>query len=310
MNSRMIQAVFDDANATTRPLWNYPDGSAYDADRQTNEFVSNLTSYVACGLDAFTVGMQGGGPQVATPPDQPWISSGFDGSGNPLPAYLDRLTRVLQGAATAGIVPIVQFFYQGQIERLTSGDAAVVAAVDAMTQYLLTQTPWARSGDGRPLLLDIANEVGAFNMSYTTLQRDTIATLIQRVKRTARGQLLVSSSFLGAAAPTDSAVNASDFVLIHCNGETPAQIAVHLATVRALPSYQAHPKPIVFNECGTDLTVMRAAVQGGAGWGYYAQGASNYSAGFQSPPTNWRPDSDPSKRAFFALVANLTASTC
>src|SRR4051812_46349384 len=40
LNSRMVQGIFDDLNPETRGLWAYPDGAAFDAERNTREFVA------------------------------------------------------------------------------------------------------------------------------------------------------------------------------------------------------------------------------------------------------------------------------
>jgi hypothetical protein len=299
LNSRMIQGIFDDANATTRPLWAYPGGAPYDAARQTAEFVGNLSSYAACGLDAVTVGMQGGGPEPTFPADQPNESSGFARNGTPLPAYLTRLTSVLAGAARARLVPIISLFYQGQVERL-DGDAAVATAVDAMVDWLVA------GGHAPHVVLEIANEVGcaAFPPS---LQPEAVHLLIARAAARAQGALLVSTSFLPSVTPPpDAAVAASAFVTLHCNGLTAAEIGARIAGVKGTAAWQAHPKPIVFNECGTNLTAMDAAIAGGASWGYYDQGRSDYKDGFQAPPTNWNLSAAPLKHAFFARLAQYT----
>ena len=299
LNSRMIQGVFDDANSTTRPLWAYPGGAPFDAARQTAEFVGNMSAYAACGLDAVTVGLQGGGPEPRFPADQPNESSGFARSGAPLPAYLARLGAVLLGAARARLVPIVSLFYQGQVERL-DGDAAVAVAVDAVVDWLVA------GGHAPHVILEIANEVGcaAFPPS---LQPDAVHLLIARASARAQGALLVSTSFLPSISPPpDTALAAAAFVTLHCNGLTAAEIAAQIAGVKATAAWQARPKPIVFNECGTNLTAMDAAIAGGASWGYYDQGLSDYTNGFQAPPTNWNMTAAPLKRAFFAHVAQYT----
>lgn len=298
LNSRMIQGVFDDANATTRPLWAYPGGAPYDARRQTTELVGNMSAYAACGLDAFTIGMQGGGPEPSFPSDQPNESSGFARNGTPLPAYLERLAAVLAGAAKSRLVPIVSLFYQGQIERM-DGDAAVAAATDAMVDWLVA------GGHAPHVILEIANEVGcaAFPPS---LAPSLVHLLIARASARAQGALLVSTSFLPSVVPPDSAIAAAAFVTVHCNGLTAAEIAAHIAAIRATAAWRARPRPIVFNECGANLTAMDAAVAGGASWGFYDQGRSDYADGFQAPPTNWNVSSAPPKRAFFARVAQYT----
>jgi len=302
LNSRMIQGVFDDANASTRALWSYPGGAPFSADRQTDELAGNLSAYAACGLDGFTVGLQGGGPFAAFPADQPNESSGFSRGGAPSAAYLARLGRLLDAAAAARLTPVVSLFYQGQARRL-AGDAAVAVALDAVVDWLV-----ARGGGA---LLEVANEVGegAFPPS---LRRDTVAALIARARARAKGAHRVSTSFLGAQAPPDSAIAASDFVTIHCNNEDPAAVAAQVAAVRASAAYAADPKPILYNECGTDLRVMDAAVAARASWGFYSQGERGYAVGYQTPPTNWRVDSSNATAAFFAKVAALTGrgATC
>ncbi len=62
LNSRMVQAVFDDENPITQPLWKYPDTGRWDADRNTDEFVAALPAWREYGLAGITVNMQGGSP--------------------------------------------------------------------------------------------------------------------------------------------------------------------------------------------------------------------------------------------------------
>ncbi|GAH58674.1 unnamed protein product, partial [marine sediment metagenome] len=62
LNSRMIQAVFDDENETTRALWGYPDTGEWDPDRNTAEFVAAMPEWRQYGLVGITIGLQGGMP--------------------------------------------------------------------------------------------------------------------------------------------------------------------------------------------------------------------------------------------------------
>jgi len=129
--------------------------------------------------------------------------------------------------------------------------------------------------------------------------------LIRRVQKHSHGRLKVSTSLAGGSMPPDDVIRASDFVLLHGNGQNPASIREMVDRVRATQAYRARPKPIVFNEDSTNLANLEAAVEKKASWGYYDQGSSNYVDGFQSPPVNWR-ISTPSKRAFFQRIASLT----
>ena len=83
LNSRMVQALFDDENPETRPLWRYPDGSEFDPERNTDEFIAALPHYKAHGVIAFTINLQCGGPKAGQfTGNQPWHVSGFNPDGS------------------------------------------------------------------------------------------------------------------------------------------------------------------------------------------------------------------------------------
>jgi CubicO group peptidase (beta-lactamase class C family) len=69
--------------------------------------------------------------------------------------------------------------------------------------------------------------------------------------------------------------------------------------------------PIVFNEddhfdFDKPANNMLAAMSEYASWGFFDPGGNNYHDGYQSPPVNWEINT-PRKRAFFDLVARMTA---
>src|SRR5687768_14491225 len=45
LNARLVQGIFHDRNLATQELWKYPDGKAFDPDRNTNEFLAALPIY-------------------------------------------------------------------------------------------------------------------------------------------------------------------------------------------------------------------------------------------------------------------------
>ena len=63
LNSRMIQATFDDENPETVHRWAYPDSGTWDAARNVAEFIEALPIYRDHGLLAVTVNFQGGSPE-------------------------------------------------------------------------------------------------------------------------------------------------------------------------------------------------------------------------------------------------------
>jgi len=296
LNSRMVQAAFDDENSSTVGNWKYPDTGRWDPDRNTDEFIAALPSYRAKGMRAFTVNLQGGATGLYRGNDQPPITSAFRSDGMLKSAWTNRLDRVIRGADANGLVVIVGFFYFGQDHRLAD-EAAVIRAVDSATDWLV--------GSGyRNVLVEINNEAdGAYGHQILLPKR--VHELISRVKQRSGGALKVSASLRGGAIPPDAMITASDYVLLHGNGMTPSQIAGMVSQVRSLTSYKAKPKPIVFNEDGHFFDNMDAAVKAGASWGFYNQGQSNYVDGFQSPPVNWTINTD-KKREFFDRVAHWT----
>ena len=106
LNSRMVQATFDDLNPQTRERWAYPDTKVWDADRNVREFLAAMPEWRKHGLLGITVNLQGGSPQGYSK-EQPWHNSGFTESGALRPEYVARMTRVLEKADELGMVVIV-----------------------------------------------------------------------------------------------------------------------------------------------------------------------------------------------------------
>ena len=108
----------------------------------------------------------------------------------------------------------------------------------------------------------------------------------------------VSASFTSNYDIPNSIISAEDFVTMHCNSKTAAQVTSMVQVMDARTT-----KPIVFNECGSDLTKMTAAEDAGASWGYYDQGSGSdhYTTGngYQAVPANWGTQVSTLKAAFF-----------
>ncbi len=80
LNSRMVQAIFDDLNPMTVQRWAYPDTGRWDADRNTSEFIAALPDYRKRGLLGVTINLQGGSP-MGYSNDQPWHNAAFTAEG-------------------------------------------------------------------------------------------------------------------------------------------------------------------------------------------------------------------------------------
>jgi hypothetical protein len=301
LNSRMVQAIFDDLNPETRGKWTYPDTAVWDAERNVTEFIAALPSYRNAGLLAFTTNLQGGMPSPHTEDRQPWHNSGWTADGQLRPEYESRLRRVIERADELGMVVILGLFYFGQDQRLND-ETAVIRAVEHAAGWILDR-------GFTNVLIEINNECDIL-YDHEILKPHRVHELIERAKKITKngGRVLVSTSYGGGAIPGEKVVAASDFLLLHGNGvEKPDRIAAMVRETRAVRGYR--PMPILFNEddhygFAEPSNNMLAAVSEYASWGYYDQGTNNYRDGYQSPPTDWTINTE-RKRGFFDLVRQV-----
>jgi hypothetical protein len=346
LNSRMVQATFDDENELTRPLWAYPDTGIWDAERNTAECVAAMPSWREHGLLAITVNLQGGRPMgyggqqreqlmerfrsrgiAATeaqiyaglpyPQSQPWHNSAFTAAGELKPAYFARLARVLDAADALGMVVIVGLFYQGQDERLRD-EGAVRRAVDGACGWILDH-------GYTNVVIEINNECNA-GYEHEILQPGRVQELVEQAKGVTRNgrRLLAGTSYAGMRAPDDEVCAVSDLLTMHGNGASEPQLIEELVRrARALPSYR--PMPVVFNEdyhyaFDRPRNNFLTAVANYASWGYYDPGKTvdgqrvvdryacgDYVDGFQMVPVNWTINTA-RKRAFFTLLREVTGA--
>ena len=305
LNSRMVQATFDDLNPDTVDRWAYPDTKRWDAERNTREFIEQLPNYRKFGLLAVTLNLQGGSP-LGYSKDQPWHNSAFDADGSLRSDYLVRLERILDRTDELGMVVILGLFYFGQDQRLAD-EAAVVRGVDGAVDWVLDR-------GYRHVLIEINNECN-IKYDHKILQPRRVDELIDRVKtRTRDGRrLLVGTSYGGGAIPQEDVVRASDYLLIHGNGVgEPRKIREQVRKTREVEGYR--PMPVVYNEDDhfdfeEPDNNFKAAVGEYASWGYFdfRRDRDKPSVGFQTVPVDWSISTD-RKRGFFRLVAEMTGS--
>jgi hypothetical protein len=303
MNSRMVQGVFDDLNPETVGRWAYPDTGKWDADRNTAEFVEAMPEWHRHGLLAFTLNLQGGSPEGYSR-EQPWHNSALTEKGELREEYMQRVAKILDRADDLGMVVILGIYYFGQDQRLED-EAAVIAGVDHAVDWILDR-------GYRNVILEINNEC---NVRYTheILQPARVHELILRAKEKNRDgrRLLVSTSYGGGRVPEENVVRASDYLLIHGNGQDkPEKITAQLKATRRVPGYR--PMPVVNNEDDHyDFDQPRnnliASLEEYASWGYFdfRRRGEGFEDGYQSVPASWKIDS-PRKQAFFGKLKEIT----
>lgn len=301
LNTRMVQATFDDVNPATRHRWAYPDTGHYDAERNVCEFLDALPIYREHGVLAVTVNFQGGSPEGYSKA-QPWDNSAFTAAGDLKPDYLDRMDRVLRRLDELGMVAILGLFYFGQDERLAD-ERAVINAVDNSVNWVLER-------GFRNVLIEVNNECDVPSYEHEILQPHRIHELVAHAQRiTLHGRrLLVSTSYMGNSVPHENVVRVADFLLLHGNGVSdPDRIAAMVAETRRTPGFR--PVPILFNEddhfdFDQPWNNFVAALSQYASWGFFDPGRNDYLDGYQSPPVAWGL-STPRKQAFFQLAKTI-----
>jgi hypothetical protein len=304
MNTRMVQGIFDDLNPETRSKWAYPDSKQWDPDRNTREFMAAMPEWRRHGVLAFTINLQGGSPEGYSR-RQPWENTAIDPDGNLRPAYMERLSRILDRADELGMVAIVGYFYFGQDQRVRD-EAAVRRAVENATGWLLER-------DYRNVLVEIDNECDVKAYDHDILKPPRVHELIDLARNIKRGgrRLLVGTSYGGGTPATANVIQSSDFLLLHGNGpDDPARIRRMIETTRAVSNYR--PMPVLVNEddhfnFGQRDNHMTAALGLYVSWGYFDPGKSNYADGYQCPPVNWSINTE-RKKEFFAKVKEVTGA--
>jgi hypothetical protein len=306
LNSRMVQAIFDDLNPETVDLWKYPDAKKWDSERNTREFIAAMPLWRKHGLLAMTLNLQGGSPQGYSA-KQPWHNSALKDDGSLRADYFDRLQRVLDKADELGMVVILGLFYFGQDERLKDEDA-VKRGVDNAIDWLFER-------GYRNVIIEINNECNV-RYDHDILKPQRVHELIERVqKRTRDGRrFLVGTSYGGGTIPKENVVRASDFVLLHGNGvKDPARIAEMVRQTRQVPGYR--PMPILFNEddhfdFDQPTNNFLAAIGEYASWGYFdfRMKSEGFDEGYQSVPVNWGAMSQ-RKKGFFDLLSQITGAS-
>ncbi len=303
MNSRMVQGVFDDLNPETIKNWEYPDTEKWDADRNTDEFISQMPVWKSYGLLSFTINLQGGSP-FGYSQGQPWINSAFTEKGELRNDYFLRLEKILDRADELGMVPIVGLFYFGQDERLED-EKAVINAVEKAVDWIL-EKGYAN------VLIEVNNECNV-RYDHEILQPERVHELIDLVKSKEKNgrRLLVSTSYGGGAVPKENVVRSSDFILLHGNGvKDPNNITAQVEATRKVEGFSG--QPIVYNEddhfnFDQELNNFTAATAAYASWGFfdYRMKDEGFEQGYQSVPVDWGINSE-RKKGFFELLKEIT----
>jgi hypothetical protein len=243
MNVRMVNSVFEDVN---RPSFNPA--------VNTDEFVNRMRDYVALGVRAFTVSLQGGYPGY----EGAW-NSAFLKNGDLKSTYLARVAKVIERADAVGAVIILSLFYQRQDQYLQDERAVRAGVVNAVN--------WIRNKGYKNVILEIANEYGHSGFDHGVLRSDAGVADLIRLAKSRHSTLPVSASHLRNGHTSSRVGAASDLILVHFNNLALSEIPARVRALRdAFPN-----KPIVCNEDSRTgsaaASAASASVKAGASYG-------------------------------------------
>lgn len=242
MNVRMVNAVFEDRAK-------HPE---FDPDANTARFIAIIPDYVAHGVNAFTICLQGGMPGY-----EGALNSAFEPDGGLRPEYLARVERVIRACDQHGAAVILGLYYQRQ-SSLLRDEAALRAGV-------VNAARWVRERGFENVLLEIANEYPHPGFAHGLIRNPKgQAGLIRLARQTAPG-LLISASGYGDGRIDREVAEAADFLLPHWNGTKLEQVFSRIEVLKQFG------KPIVANEdakIGAEAAAaLRASVENGASYG-------------------------------------------
>ncbi len=242
MNVRMVNAVFEDEHR--------PD---FDAEENTSELAARIPEYVAHGIGAFTISLQGGFPGY-----EGAVNSAFRPDGSLRTDYMRRVRRIVEVCDRNGAAVILGCYYQRQDQILRDEKAVRTGVVNTVR--------WLAKSGYTNVVLEIANEFNHSGFDHPILKKPEGQVELIRLAKETWPKLLVSTSGLGNGRLPDNVCRASDFLLIHFNGTKLDDIPNR---IQAMKKYG---KPIVCNEdqkYGEKAAeAARLSVEHGASWGF------------------------------------------
>jgi len=283
INSRMVQGISD--GFTEFP---YKDTKKWNATRNNLDFVTNMSLWKSKGLNAFTIGLQGGAPSSNTG-SQNHKNTAFNSNGTLKDEYMKRLKNVLIESNRLDMIVIISLFYRSQVKFF--GDYS-----DVLTSTL-NIILWLKNNNFTNVIIEPANEC-EFS-EFKSLGLGCNQNIIKLIALIQSYGFPSGNSYKGSGSvPSDKIINESQVIFLHGNSmKTDSEYQKQVNSVKTSKSYRG--QPIVYNEASTDYKKLSWCVKNGVGFGYYDQ------SGFQSPPINWSINTI-TKQKFFDEAYNLT----
>ena len=263
LNVRMVNATFED-RGKAMPEEFY----AFETNQNTQQFISKIPEYIASGVNAFTLCLQGGMPGY-----EGAVNTAFNPDGSLRTEYFKRVERVIKEVNKQKGVIILSCFYQ----RQHSHEFALTGK-NEIKQAVKNTVLWVKEKGYKNIVLEISNEYNHrgflnWNNGDWISSTEGQAELIQLAK-SANPDLLVSTSGLGHGKMEDLICETADFILIHFNGTPAHEIPQRIQTLKKWG------KPIVCNEDDkkgeTAVKALELSIENDCSWGYMNNDQNQY----------------------------------
>lgn len=255
MNVRMVNSVFEDRGENIPPEY-----KGFDPEKNTDEFISKIPEYVSCGVNCFTISLQGGMPGY-----EGAINTAFETDGSLRQEYMDRVARVIRAADNNSAVIILSCFYQRQHSHISA-----LNGKESIRNAVVNVVNWIKNNKFGNVVLEVSNEYRHGGYRNWKDGKWLISTkgqmeLISLAKETDQA-LLVSTSGMGDGQMNDSLVKAVDYITIHFNGTSLEDYATKINLLKK------SGKPVICNEDdktgAAGASALVHSVLNGCGWGY------------------------------------------
>ncbi len=254
LNVRMVNTTFEDRNPKTCP-------KGFDPEKNTNAFVAKVPEYVAHGINAFTLCLQGGSPGY-----EGALNSAYAADGSLRPDYMRRVARVIEACDRAGAAVILGCFYQQQDQ--------VLADADAVRRAVVHTVKWITARGYTNVVVEIANEFQHKGFDHSLINSPLeIRELIRLAKKTAP-KLLVSASSLGGGRIPLPVAAESDFVLLHFNNIDVDTMYLRIAAMSKVTKALVCNEDDITGEKGSET--LEGAAYSMCSWGYMNKEKNQY----------------------------------
>lgn len=255
MNVRMVNSVFEERGDKMPSEF-----KGFDAEENTNEFISEIPEYVASGANCFTICLQGGAPGY-----EGSVNTAFDPDGSLRKEYMDRVARVIRAADENNAAIILICFYQRQHSHFSA-----LTGKDAIKTALVNTVKWIKKNKFSNVIFEVSNEYrhGGFR---NWIDGNWIAStkgqveLMQLAKSVHPG-LLTGTSGMGDASLVDSLAMTADYLTIHLNSTSLEDYA------QKINNMKRWGKPVICNEddklAAAGASACLHSVINGCGWGF------------------------------------------